>query len=167
MIDDDTSPPQTDTLWARLSLSIDGLTDTVRAERERRMRERPARGSRQRAGTVPATGPLILRLGTPAMGHRWNVRNISVTNASAVRTPAAGTADVYVGNPSAYGPDAYRWNIGAMPGTAGFSADRLVVIPTDHLFVVVEGGTPGDVLLARAEVLDYPAETGGRPVMPL
>lgn len=152
--------------WARLSLEIRGIRDRIDKETARAVHMRPIRAPRQAAGTVPATGPLVLDLGAPAMGRRWSVRNLTVSNSAGVRTAAAGTADIYVGNPHIYSADAWRWGLDPLPGAARFSSDQLDVIPQDHLFVVVEGGTSGDVLLARAEVLDFPADHG-REVIPL
>lgn len=164
--DNDQPPPGTIAELTLAVQAIGGRMDRELAARRRAAETVPVRAVRQKGGTVPASGPLVLDLGAPAMGRRWSVRNLSVCNAAAVRTAATGTADVYVGNPGVYSPVSWRWGIDALPGAVGFSADRVEVIPTDHLFVVVEGGTAGDGLFARAEVLDYPADSG-REVIPL
>lgn len=163
---DDPGEHAHDTLWAGLTLRLDTIGQQLQEDARRRRDDRPTRGSLYRGGIVPAGGRLVLDLGVPAMGHRWDLRNVSVSNAGDVRTAAAGTADIYVGNPGAYSPAAWRWGLPALPGAEGFSADRISVIPTDHLFVVVEGGTAGDQLLARADVADYPNQIG-RPVIPV
>lgn len=152
--------------WAHLRLKVGQISDHLAADRARRDRALPIRGPLVKAGTVPAAGPLVLDLGAPAMGRRWDLRNLSVSDAADVGTAAAGAADVYVGTPLAYGPMAWRWQLPTLPAVEKFSSDQIAVIPGDHLLVVVTTGTAGQVLMARADVLDYPLALP-KPVMPL
>lgn len=171
MIDDqmDPSPDPTAGLaeaWANLQISIGDIGQQLRADRAARQAAQPIRGPREKAAPVPASGTLVLGLGTPAMGRRWTLRNLSVTDAANVVTPVVGVGNIYVGNTGVYSPSAFRYPLTALPAAAVFDADQIGVIPADHLFVVVTGATPGQVLLARAEVLDYPLNLP-RAVMPL
>lgn len=152
----DTAPPDTAQAWASLSLAIGDLRQQIAAQQQQRERPLPIRAPLTTAGTVPAAGPLILDLGAPSMGRRWTLRNLSVSDAADVTTAVAGAANVYVGSPHVVSPVAWRWPLAALPAAEKFSSDQLAVIPQDHLLVVVTGATAGQVLLARAEVTDYP-----------
>lgn len=161
-----TPPPAAAEAWLNVSAKLGNLTQTITSERIARQREQPLRAPLARAGTIPAAGPLVLDLGQPAMGRRWDVKNVSVTDAADVTTAVTGKAWVYVGQPGAYGPPAFRWELATLPAAETFSSEQLGVIPPDHLFVVVTGGTAAQIVLARAEALDYPL-TLPDPVMPL
>lgn len=156
--------------WAALTLSIDGISKQLAASEARTAAARSYRSSIRgpivRAGVVPAAGPLVLDLGVPAMGRRWTVRNLSVSDAAAVGTALTGKADIYLGSPLAYGPTGWRDHLDALPAVKLYDADQVDVIPSDHLVVVVTGATAGQVVMARADVLDYPNALG-RPVQPL
>lgn len=144
--------------WAEISLRVGDIDKQLQQQTQARRMAIPIRGPRQASGTMPAAGHLVLSLGTPAMGRRWAVRNLSVSDAADVTTAVTGTADVFVGNRIALSPIGWRWHLAALPDTEKFSSDQLAVIPSDHLIVVVNGATPGQVILARAEVLDYPMD---------
>lgn len=126
----------------------------------------PIRGPLQATGAVPSSGPLVLDLGAPAMGRRWVVKNLSITDAHDVTAAVTGKAWLYAGQVGAYGPHDLRWMEATLPAVDRFGSDQLAIIPPDRLLVVITGGTAAQVLLARAEVLDFPL-TLPEAVMPL
>lgn len=144
--------------WAEVSLRLGDISSHLQKQARVRQLSIPIRGPRQASGVMPAAGHLVLSLGSPAMGRRWAVRNLSVCDASDVTAAVTGTADVFVGNKIALSPISWRWHLVALPDTEKFSSDQLAVIPSDHLIVVVNGATPGQNILARAEVLDFPLD---------
>lgn len=149
-------PPPLAEAWLNVSAKLGNLTQAMTAERQARIREQPLRAPVQKAGAVPTSGALVLDLGGPAMGRRWDVKNISVTDAADVTAAVTGKAWLYVGQPGAYGPPGLRWELAALPAVDKFSSEQLAVTPPDRLLVVVTGSTAGQVLLARAEILDFP-----------
>lgn len=70
------------------------------------------------------------------------------------------SATWYVGNPAAYGTTDVVWRESGVPSQDRFGADQITVQPQDKLFAVITGLIPGDSVIARADVLDYPTGTG-------
>lgn len=159
-------------LLAKLDCLIDQITDErdqVRAHR--RAQVQPATiwpaGSAigQQQPVVPASGPLVLDLGGPAVGRKWEVRALAVSDAGNTATAVAGVANFYIGKatppviPAAnwvpLAPTAWRWTFAALPNLVTFSSDARTVLPSDRLYCVITGGTPAQAILAQAEVKDF------------
>lgn len=153
---------------ARLGDIGKGVNALVNDGRRAAMTAEPTRAVRRASGIVATGGPdLMLDLGGPSMGRMWSVRSLAVAPASGVTGTLAGSAYWYVGNPSVYGPG--EWCAPAQTTLPAFNTvtrDSVDVHPTDHLFVVIHGGTAGQAAYARAVILDFPRYTG-RPVVEL
>jgi hypothetical protein len=111
---------------------------------------------------VPASGFVVIDFGVPAMGRRWTVKSLAMAPAAGIVSGTlAGSANWYVGNPATFGPG--EWcapTMTTLPAFQTFGADQLVVTPSNHLFVVLTGGTAGQSALARASILEYPIYSG-------
>lgn len=147
--------------WFELAARIGDLGQSVATlaaeQREQARVAAPLETTRKAAGAVPASGTLLLDLGAPSMGRRWSIRSLAVANGGGVTASLAGQVAWYVGNPAAYGPGEWAApTMATLPALQFVSSDQLNVLPTDRLFAVLTGGTPGQPALARAFLLDYP-----------
>ena len=160
-------PPAVAEAWLNVSAKLGSLTTAISAERQQRIREQPLRGPLVRAGTVAnPTAPLTLDLGGPAMGRRWVLRLLGVSDAASVGTALTGHADVYVGVPGVTSSAHWRWRLATLPGIEKFSDDQVQVTPGQRLYVVVTGATASQIVQSCAEVDDFPLGLG-EPVFTL
>jgi hypothetical protein len=163
-------------MLSRLLARIDCLIDQITGERDdrraaKRAQVQPATitpaGSAvgQLQPAVPATGPLVLDLGGPNVGRKWEIRGLAVSDAGNAATAVTGVANWYIGKatqpvvPAAnwvpLAPTAWRWTFPVLPNLVTFSSDARTVLPNDRLYCVITGGTPAQVILAQAEVKDF------------
>lgn len=155
--------------WLKVSAKLGSLATAITEDRmaRTRERERPLRAPRVQAGTVAnPTAPLTLDLGGPAMGRRWVLRLLGVSDAASVATTLTGTADVYVGVPGVTSPAHWRWHFATLPNIEKFSDDHVEITPGQRLYVVVTGATASQIVQAIAEVDDFPLGLG-EAVIPL
>lgn len=88
-------------LYGKLSLSLDGMRDQMRADRaEQRARAervppQPIERALTNAAAFPSSGVMGLNMGAPQQGRIWRVRSIAVGGKTPTTT-AAGRADVFV-----------------------------------------------------------------------
>lgn len=161
-----TSPapaPEGPVAWLELSARLGDIGQGVKqlVADGRATRVLPLETPLPASGVVPASGTLVLDLGQPAMGRRWSVKSLAVSPAAGPTGTLAGSANWYVGNPNIYGPG--EWcapTMTTLPGFQFVGADQIGVIPTNHLFCVITGGTAGQAAFARARILDFPAYAG-------
>lgn len=160
-------PPEFAEAWLSVSAKLGDLTTAITTERQQRAREQPLRGPLVRSGTVAnPTAPLTLDLGGPAMGRRWVLRLLGVSDAASVATAVTGTADVYVGVPGVTSPAHWRWHFASLPNIEKFSDDQVEITPGQRLYVVATGVTAAQIVQAVAEVDDFPLGMG-EAVIPL
>ena len=97
-----------------------------------------------------------------AAGGAAGELNIFGVTAGTAAVPAAGalagTAGLYTGSTDAFNSGNLEdWSSGnVMPFYERVTSESVWVIPQDALFVYVTGATPGQNLLAKARILDYP-----------
>ena len=112
------------------------------------------------ANTV-AVVALTSPVGSPDQGHVWLLRNIVVGRGdAALATALAGAAYVVVA-PSPPNPAALGWtgvkdafNCSALGPPQHYSSRQIVVKSEEYLYVVITGGTNGQVAFAQADVED-------------
>jgi len=110
--------------------------------------------------TLDAAGFGVIDLGTPAAGRTWNVRRVSAVYQDPFAVLTAGVAAIFRGNE--VGPFTFVERIPngtQLPASDTFSADQLVLMQREHLFVVVSGGTPAVGAFASAQAIDGPRST--------
>lgn len=150
--------------WFQLTARLGELGQGVRTlvQDGRQARALPIMATLTKGADIPAAGFVTIDFGAPAMGRRWTVKNLAVAPAAGVVSGTlAGSANWYVGNPATFGPGEWAApTMTTLPAFQTFGADQLVVTPTNHLFVVVTGGTAGQSALARASILEYPIYSG-------
>jgi len=117
------------------------------------------------AGSISVDGDLVLDLGGPQLGRKWDIRLLRISSSLHVNTAVEDTdiANFYIGMPHAYSPVNWVWNFTntastalEIPGVKNFTSNSLTVTPNDHLFCVYTSGTAGNPVLASALILDYP-----------
>lgn len=164
-MDGDLTPaaPQGPTAWLELSARLGDIGRGVGqlVADGRQDRALPVQVALSKGGDVPAGGTLLIDVGVPAMGRRWTVKSLAVSPAAGPGGALAGSANWYVGNPGAFGPG--EWcapTQTTLPAFTLLGSDQVWVTPTNHLFCVITGGTPGQSALVRTAVLEYPLYSG-------
>ena len=158
-------------IFADLALQIGHLASNMKREQDRRDRDAasiPADYQNAAGGVYPASGTLVLNLGSPDLGSFWNVRRIIVGGSDITSTPA-GAAWVFVqgsppnqagANPSiAQVADIVGQSGNAVPTTfpqrSTYATHVLSVDATEYLYVVITGGTAGTQYVASAKLEVY------------
>lgn len=160
-------------LGAQLAVSIGGLAEAMSGLRRemalQRLRDNAVRFIKPPplVGTVPASGTLVLKLLGPELGYQWTVRRIIVGDggpAGSQATTVAGLAGVYAGvisadalGPGQVGPQVenLEWLISPLPNAAEFGSDQLVLQAQENLYVIITGGTVGQVIKASVSYQLY------------
>lgn len=132
----------------------------------------PVFGRGMASGPVPATGPLVLYLGGPDLGHFWYVRQIAVGGLTP-QTVAPGRADVYVSasgySQSGYGQANFATEVGlqdwrdqavSLPLIGAYSRGELPLRLNEHLFVVISNGTVAQNYVATVQYEDFEESYG-------
>lgn len=147
---------------ARLDVSIGQTREVLDHLRElRKPREmQPVVYRVPQSGLIPASGPLVLRMGGPDQGHIWHVRSIVVGGATPTTT-VAGRADVFVSATdlrtytlAQVGLVDWRDQAAALPNIAFYGIGELPLRFNEELFVFFTNATPGQTYTAAAQVLD-------------
>jgi hypothetical protein len=138
-----------------IGASIGTLADTLTQDRaDRAARERPP-GDNQifKAGIAPSSGNLILDLGGVPLGQVWQVRRLIIGGVD-VTTTAAGKAYTFSqgGPPSDLALTDCVGIYAALPAIEKFGTHQLFLLPSEHLWVVVAGGSSGQQYAASARV---------------
>lgn len=150
-------------VFVSLGATLGSLADGLEADRQRRESMTPPGDEVLLAnGTVPASGILIMDLGSVPQSRVWQVRRIVMGGPQATDTPAGVAFAFRQGAPPA---DLNTSNVvdswtsfatGAQGSTYG--THQLFLRASEHLFVVTSGATPGDAWVAQAQVEDWEAE---------
>lgn len=157
-------------VFAELAVRIGGLAAQMEKAQERFeawARAIPGDYQNAQAASYPASGNLMLDLGSPAQGTFWSVRYIIVGGSDITTTPA-GTAWVCVmGSP----PNEAGGNVnlaqvrdftsGTFPQRAFYGTHELIVDAGEHLYVIFTSGTSGTQYVASMK-----AETFDRSIRP-
>lgn len=151
-------------VFANLAIQLGGLCsrmDRQQADFERRAASIPGDYQNSTQGTFPSSGTLALDLGAPAKGQFWNVRRIVIGGAD-ITTQPAGVGWVFVqGSPpnqSGSNPtvaQAADFTSGTLPQRAFYGTHQLVVGDSEHLWVVIAGGTAGTQYVASVKAETY------------
>lgn len=109
-------------------------------------------------GTISAAGALTLDLDGPKTGYQWTVRRVSVSDAvSAPATMSSALGWLYAGViGSTIVPQNLEWIFPTLPNSAVFSSDEIVLQYGEHLYLVISGGTNGQVVQASVTYQLYP-----------
>jgi hypothetical protein len=110
-------------------------------------------------------GQLVLDLGGPQTGRKWEIRGLAVSDAGNAAATVTGVANWYVGkatppvSPVAnwvpLAPTAWRWTFPNLPNLTTFSSASRSVLSPDRLYCVITGGTLNQNILAAAEIKDF------------
>ena len=149
-------------LSAELALSIGRLDDSTKRLAkflDARRGATPADLRLSASAAYPASGTLVLNLGSPDQGTVWILRRLVVGGVTP-GTAAAGAADVYVGavaNISGQNPGSLElvdWvdRASSLP-LVGWYGDRQVVVKAEEiLWLNITAGTAAQLYVAAAQV---------------
>lgn len=151
-------------VFVSLGAQLGTLTDGLAADRERRnSMESPGDEPLFGQGTVPDSGILVMDLGSVPLGRVWQVRRIVIGGPQVTNTPTgsafafrqgAPPSDLNTSNMIDSWPS---FSTGAQGSTYG--THQLFLTPSEHLFVVATGATPGAKWVASAQVEDWSEAT--------
>jgi hypothetical protein len=155
--------------WLSLGVELGGTLETHTSEMRRLYRRlqdnTPVDYEGAVTGTAVASTPLVLDLGKPDAGTFWEVRRVYVGGTD-YSVSAAGTAGLYVSSQVPIGASpggiAARDFTNNLPNAAGYGTHELIVKESQHLLLVVNGGTTGQQYLASlaASVFQVTAAAG-------
>jgi hypothetical protein len=156
---------------ADLAVSLGTLAASIQRQQaaiDREARAIPGDYQFAASGVYPASGNLVLNLGSPDQGQYWLVRRIVVGGSDITTTPA-GIGWVFVqGSPpnqnGANPPTASvaDFTTGTFPQKAFYGTHQLVADETEFVYVVITAGTPGTLYVAslKAETYDRSSVRG-------
>jgi hypothetical protein len=156
-------------LGVSIGKSMDRMTSSVDRLMRRLQQNTPIDYGGAASGVYPASGDLILSLGTPDAGTRWEVSSC-VVGGSDVNIAAAGSAGLYVssfvplpGQANPAGTAGAADIAKALPNVAFYGTRQLVVNDQEYLYLVVFSGSTGQTYIANfsATVFNVSA-AGGR-----
>lgn len=152
-------------IFADLALQIGSLASRVGKAVdawEAALRKVPGDYQYAQTAAYPSSGNLVFDLGSPAQGQFWQVRRLIVGGLTIADTPA-GVAWVAVQGsaPNQEGTTVNLANVAdftsqTFPQRAFYGTHEVIVLPGEHLYVVISGGTSGThySASAKAEVFD-------------
>jgi len=150
-------------VWAKIGVELGDTLKKVNETNDRLWRRlqfgTPVRTWQVASGVCPATGNLVLSLGSPDTGTFWNVRTFAIGGED-VNITAAGKFGLYVSGYSAPGfspglgalVDGAEYDVGAvntMPYNDNYGADTIQVNDGEQIYAVIFGGTPGQTYVAN------------------
>jgi hypothetical protein len=156
-------------LGVTIGKSVDRMTSSVDRLMRRLQQNTPIDYGGAQSGTFPASGDLILSFGSPDAGTRWEVTNV-VVGGTDLNITAVGTAGLYVssfvplpGQPNPAGTAGAADIAKSLPNVAFYGTRQLVVNDQEYLYLVVFGGSSGQIYVANfsATVFNVSA-AGGR-----
>jgi hypothetical protein len=117
----------------------------------------PIKYRRAVSATAPASGQIVLDLGTPDSGTWWDVESCVVGGTDYTAT-SPGTAGLYVSaqvQGRSPGLSELVDIAQVLPNRAFYGHRDIVVQEREHLIVVINSATAGDVYIAAATVTSY------------
>lgn len=163
-------------VWFDLGLTLgkklDEQTNTLNKALRRLERNTPVNFAAVASGTYPASGYLILNLGSPDQGTYWQVNSCAVGQAD-VNTAISGSpsAGLYVspflpnGNLSqSPGLLSAVDRAASLPNFAFYGTAQNVVTESDYLFLIIFGGVSGTQYAANAQVQVFNVAAAGGSV---
>ena len=147
-------------VWLQLGAQLESVETQLRKRNDARdyqLANIPQDAEALGAGVVPASGPLFIDLGHPDQGRYWQVRHVAVAGVPITAT-AAGVAYIYKRGapPSDLGVTGWiDYTSLPLPQPAFYSTHQFVVNPSEHVWVVIVGGTVGQQYAAHAIVEDW------------
>lgn len=110
---------------------------------------------------MPAGGMVVLDLGGPNPGTRWNVKRFGIIRGDDATQTLGGVANLYVGKSTivtltppliAAPTEGWKWFFATLPNVIAYSDNVITVQAGNNLFAVVTAGTVGQSVTANAEV---------------
>lgn len=158
-------------VWANLGVTLGESLDKQTASFNRFMRRlqhnTPVDYGSAASGVFPASGVLVLILGSPDQGYRWDVTNVVVGGIDA-NTAVAGTAGLYVSGFAPVTPNLNPAGLSdvadiakSLPNVGFYGTRQLVVNDQEYLLVVIFGGTPGTTYVADFSATVFPVDAAG------
>lgn len=143
-------------LFAKLSVSIDGLTDSYKRREQReaaaKRAEQPSYNEIHGSVTLNANGYGVIRfdLTGPNQGYVWHLKSMAV-GGNDPTTVVAGRADLYVLASdirqsqalSDLGLAGWRDTTSSLPNVATYGEGEAFCHEQDEIWIIVSGGTPG------------------------
>jgi hypothetical protein len=144
-------------IFVSVGAQLGSLVDGLEADREHRRSMIPPSNEQLFAdGLMPSSGNLILDLGSVPLGRVWQVRRL-IVGGVAVTTAATGKAYAF-----AQGAPPRDLNLtngvgiyAALPAIDKWGTHQLFLLATEHLWVVIAGGSSGQQYTASARVEDW------------
>ena len=144
-------------LWADVGIELGRKVDEqVNATRElwdALQTGTPSYYSPSASATANASGQAILDLGSPDQGTYWEVMSVVVGGVD-YTTTAAGTAGLYISAGNSASSAGGMTNLidfaTALPNSAFYSTRQVWVNDQEHLLLIVNGGTSGQLYVASA-----------------
>jgi hypothetical protein len=116
----------------------------------------PVQADRADARLYPASGDLVLELGGPEQGMRWDVLTMIVGGVTWA-TAAAGTALLVKSgqrpiSAAAVGLSAIRDTANPLPLPAGYGKGQIVLRNPEKLYIIITGGTAAQQYVAACSI---------------
>lgn len=164
-VDADASADSTGLLtdvMAKFHLGVQDLTKELKRANDREQR---------RLSNIPnyvtltrntqTAGTDLLDFGEPQPGRQWSLRLLSA--ASSTMATNAAVVTWYIGQQVPYPtagvlpPDFAVWQFSSVPGFKDLSATNITVLPRQHLFAGITGGTGASIFVSArvADMLNY------------
>jgi hypothetical protein len=148
-------------IWAKVGVEL-GEQVKKQAESNERLWRRlqwatPVTTRQVGSGVFPATGNLVITLGSPDAGTRWTVHSFALGGTD-INVSATGKFGLYVSGyvASGFSPgmsalvDGAEWGATPdMPYTNQYGSDQIIINDQETIYVVVFGGTAGQTYMAN------------------
>lgn len=121
----------------------------------------PIRRKPKGAVVIPTPTALsIIDLGSPPQGRYWEARHVTISGIDPTVAPS-GSGYVCIGAPelpqtgTTLDPFLVWSGSTSLPADVSYSRDQAVIVGSEHLFVVISGGTAAAQYAAHAMVFEY------------
>lgn len=155
-------------LWAEVGANLGKSLDRQSAalEKNKLQENTPIAYSYAVSGVFPASGNLLLIVGTPDQGTYWEVAEAAI-GGSDVNVAIAGTAGLYVSGSTAAtgGLTNLQDYANGLPNVGFYSQKQFVVNDAEYLLATIFNGTPGVTYICSVQVTVYDKRAGGGNVV--